>query len=126
MRFKQSSQRMIDEAAVTQELQSLGVALTTAGDKLRMKDRFQTIERPVAGVQARVEVSGGTKTRSTFTRMAIGTVIAPGVGTVVGAAARKSEDGRSMYLVLTGSDWIKSFKVDPKHEDAARDFSDRV
>lgn len=58
--------------------------------------------RPLYGVQAEAIAAGSRRT--TGTRVAVGTVLAPGVGTVVGAMAKKHEN----VVVVTGPDWSET------------------
>ncbi len=51
----------------------------------------------VAGIRATVEI-GGTQQRTTLTRMALGTAINPGAGTMIGAMAKKQT--HNLYLTI--------------------------
>jgi hypothetical protein len=59
-------------------------------------------EHSLYAVQAEAVPAG--KSRTTATRVAIGTVIAPGLGTAVGAIAKKGEH----VLIITDPDWSET------------------
>ncbi|MFD6517280.1 hypothetical protein [Rhodococcus sp. NPDC060176] len=78
----------------------------------------------VAGATAFVEV-GGTQRRTTATRMAVGTAILPGVGTIIGAMAKKKTN--KIFLTVELSDGKLIFvEAHSRNEAAARKFAASV
>jgi hypothetical protein len=78
-------------------------------------------------VAASVETAGNlaTKSRSTLTRMGVGTLVAGPFGLVAGAAARKSKevDKRELYLLVDGGDWTAMGKFNPDKGARVREFA---
>lgn len=79
---------------------------------------------PMHGIQAEVEV-GATSRRMTATRIAAGTIISPGIGTIIGGAARKAT--QHVYVNILISDGrIIVIQTDANKETAARKFAHSV
>lgn len=76
---------------------------------------------PMVGATAEVSV-GAPQSRTTATRVALGTVIAPGLGTLVGAMAKKSSD--QLFVTVTGADGrqVVSKALSAKDQDKIRDW----
>lgn len=74
---------------------------------------------PVKGARAAVHV-GTPERRTTVTRVALGTVLAPGLGTAVGFMAKKTRD--RLYVTITGGDGrqVVSKALPQKHESDIR------
>lgn len=76
---------------------------------------------PVAGAAAEV-IHGATQRRTTATRVAVGSLLAPGLGTAIGAMARKATD--TLYVIVTAADGqeLLSRPVKAKDERDARQW----
>lgn len=79
---------------------------------------FRGHRYPILGARASVEV-GATQRRTTATRVVAGSVVAPGVGTVVGALAKKKTAKVYLTIELVDGQAIVD-AVDAKHESDAR------
>ncbi|ORL11669.1 hypothetical protein [Prescottella equi] len=81
-------------------------------------------KKPLSGASAIVEV-GGTQRRTTGTRMAVGTVIAPGVGTIIGAMAKKKSS--NVYLTIQFADGeVMTFEEKAKKEGDFRKIAAQI
>jgi hypothetical protein len=83
-----------------------------------------------AEVTATVDNAGAlaTKSRSTLTRMGVGTLVAGPFGLVAGAVAKKSStiDKRELYLLVDGGEWASMAKLNPDDGAKARKFAQAV
>lgn len=79
---------------------------------------------PMHDITAEVEV-GATSRRMTATRIAAGTIIAPGIGTIVGGAARKATQHVYVNIMINDGRTI-IIQADAKKESAARKFAHSV
>lgn len=128
-RSKERAERMQKQLDETPSFAELSVGwkaeMGFAGAQVRNGEmHYHGRKYPMAGITAEVEV-GATTRRMTATRIAAGTVIAPGVGTVVGAAARKAKQ-RVFVNLLIADGRIIVIAVDAKKEAAARKFAHSV
>lgn len=87
---------------------------------------FRKTTKPVTGVTATVDVSGAVNRRITATRAGAGFVLAGPIGALVGAAARKKQDDREMFLLVEGPDFAWVEPVAAKHHAAARQFAAQI
>ncbi|MFA7265207.1 MAG: DUF2510 domain-containing protein [Candidatus Nanopelagicales bacterium] len=77
---------------------------------------------PVAECEAMVDQGADVAARITATRVAVGTVILPGIGTIVGALARKNRN--KIYLAITiPEDDVVLIELNSKKEGEARQFA---
>jgi len=82
---------------------------------------FKMTKHPVAGAHATVEV-GGTQRRTTATRMVVGSVVTLGVGTAIGAMAKKKTN--NIYLTVDLEDGqVIMIEAKSKQEGSARKFA---
>lgn len=107
--------------------------LDNVGGHVLYDDRIQTPEgtHPLGpAVTAMVDTAGNlaTKSRSTLTRMGVGTLVAGPFGLVAGAVAKKSSkvDTRELYLLVDGGDWASMAQLNPDHGTQARRFAQAV
>ncbi|MFD6518096.1 hypothetical protein [Rhodococcus sp. NPDC060176] len=85
---------------------------------------FEGVQYPTAGARAFVEI-GGIQRRVTGTRMVVGTIIAPGVGTLIGAMAKKKSN--NVYVTVEFADGqAVVVEAKPKQEGDARRFAAAV
>ncbi|MGC0364834.1 hypothetical protein ABH922_002818 [Rhodococcus sp. 27YEA15] len=85
---------------------------------------FKMSKHPVAGARATVEV-GGTQRRTTATRMVVGSVVTLGVGTAIGAMAKKKTN--NIYLTIDLEDGqVIMVEAKSKQESNARKFAAAV
>ena len=97
---------------------------------------FNRIETPSgtypleAGISASVDTAGAMaeKSRSTLTRMGVGTVIAGPLGFMVGMGAKKTkmEDKRELYMLIEGPTWADSTACKPDDGGKVRQFCTAV
>lgn len=77
---------------------------------------------PLAGARASVEV-GAPKRRTTATRMVVGSAVTLGVGTMIGAMAKKTTGGSVYVTVELADGQVILVEADPKQESRARKFA---
>jgi hypothetical protein len=82
------------------------------------------------GVTATVDTAGAMveKSRSTLTRMGVGTAIAGPLGFMVGMGAKKSkvQDKRELYMLIEGPTWADSMVCKPDDGAKVRQFCTAV
>jgi hypothetical protein len=123
--------RALDGARSTPKLAA--VWATGATRFVLFEDRLQAPDgtHPLhPEITASVDAAGNmaVKSRSTLTRMGVGTVVAGPFGLVAGAAARKSKkiDTRELYLLVDGGVWATMGKFNPDKGAAVRAFAQAV
>ncbi|RAL31134.1 DUF4429 domain-containing protein [Rhodococcus sp. AQ5-07] len=102
-----------------------GILAEFGGVQLRQASlTYQGIRYPVSGARAFVEI-GGTQRRTTATRVVVGSVITLGVGTLIGAMAKKKTN--NIYLTVEFADGRSILlEAKAKAEGAARSFANAV
>jgi hypothetical protein len=90
------------------------------GDSLH----YRLQKYPLAGARANVDV-GGTKRRTTATRVVVGSAITLGVGTAIGAMAKKKTSSVYLTVEFADGDYIL-IEADAKAEPRARKFAASV
>lgn len=74
---------------------------------------------PIASCDVEL-VEGGKRARMTATRIAVGTALLPGVGTIIGAVSKK--DRSKTWLVLVTPDGVQQVEVPKKEKVQAAAF----
>ena len=115
--------------------QAIGSVNVSAFSGMRLTERALmtpsgVIDLESQEVRVSVETAGSLShtQRSTLTRIGLGTLIAPGVGTVVGAVAKKNKkhDDRELYVVVESSTVSAVVSCDPDKGAQARQFAASV
>lgn len=88
------------------------------------KAPMRPIKYPIAECYAEVDQGANVAARMTATRVAVGTLLAPGVGTLIGALAKKNRN--KVYLAIATPGEPILLEVDSKKEGKAREFAMRI
>lgn len=87
--------------------------------------RYKLKKYPVAECEAIIDHGAQVAARITATRVAVGTIILPGIGTIVGALAKK--DRNKIYLAITvPDDDVILIELKSTKETKAREFAAKV
>lgn len=124
-RVERQNQRLADTATFA-EL-SIGFAAERGFNGAQVRNgelHYHGRTYPMHGIEAEVEV-GATSRRMTATRIAAGTIIAPGIGTIIGGAARKATQHVYVNIMINDGRTI-IIQADANKETAARKFAHSI
>lgn len=121
--FKEMVQQTrADFAAIDANMFAVQTGIHTTGDG---NVTYQGVTQPIAGATAVIDTAGQISRRPTLTRVAVGTLLAGGVGAVAGGLTQKKTDSRQLFILIDGTEAAWAVPVNPdRYADAQRFVAD--